>query len=238
MDVLTLAMAKAYADSKGGYTELAEKAVLPETSVSPTEGIYMLDCILEVDKQYTVTLNGEKYKCKSVGEDMGGDGTSDVVLLGNIKLVFGMGYEDGEPWGIAYVPEDFTALAHKDGDIGPITISISEEVETIVPIDQKYLPGVCLPVVELSTTFSVNTYLTDAEGKALDVAFEANTPIIIKCNIDLGTNAVFNNTAAVWSPVIDNNANVFIASFGGVTLTIVNPHGYPAWGCSIMQTEV
>ena len=116
--------------------------------------------------------------------------------------------------------------------------SYVEFAETIVPIDQKYLPGVCLPVVELSTTFSVNTYLTDAEGKALDVAFEANTPIIIKCNIDLGTNAVFNNTAAVWSPVIDNNANVFIASFGGVTLTIVNPHGYPAWGCSIMQTEV
>lgn len=189
MDMITLAMAKAYSDSKGGYTKTAEKAVLPEISVSPTEGTYMLDCILEVDKQYTVNLNGEKYKCKSVGEDMDGNGTSDVVMLGNARLVFGMGYEDGEPWGIAYVPGDFTALAHKDGDIGPITISISEEVETIVPIDQKFLPGVCLPVVEIADISAI----TAEEGAELGK--HIGMPVVIKVTIDGTLNCcVFNYT--------------------------------------------
>lgn len=57
--------------------------------------------------------------------------------------------------------------------------------DTIVPIEPKYLPGVCLPVVELSTVASdTQTNLTAEEAEKIKALNGA--PCIIKCNISVG----------------------------------------------------
>ena len=59
------------------------------------------------------------------------------------------------------------------------------EAETTTPIDQKYLPGVCLPVVELSTEpgFGSGAKLTSTECAALNDAFNDQMPIVCKCSL-------------------------------------------------------
>lgn len=52
--------------------------------------------------------------------------------------------------------------------------------ETIHPIDPKYLPGVCLPVVEIADY----TELTEAECAALDKVASKNSPLVVKFNFD------------------------------------------------------
>ena len=48
-------------------------------------------------------------------------------------------------------------------------------------IDPKYLPGVCLPVVELSTEIaSGENVLTEAESAAINASFDYGLPLVIK----------------------------------------------------------
>lgn len=60
--------------------------------------------------------------------------------------------------------------------------SYIEFAETIVPIDQKYLPGVCLPVVELETvlTAGTETELPETDAAKLDVVVRTDYPIVVK----------------------------------------------------------
>ena len=59
-------------------------------------------------------------------------------------------------------------------------ISKVEFAETIHPIDPKYLPGVCLPVVELTTTVANDAAFTDEEKAALTSCL--GMPCVIKYN--------------------------------------------------------
>ena len=102
-------------------------------------------------------------------------------------------------------------------------------------IDPKYLPGVCLPVVELSTTFNVGSQFTDEESKILTAAFEKNTPVVFKCNADVDNLGTFENTALVWCPITSDNSRVFIASFGGVGLQIAEIGSSGKWFCNVQQ---
>ena len=104
---------------------------------------------------------------------------------------------------------------------------------TIVPIDQKYLPGVCLPVVELSTAFAPFTSLTDAENKLLTDAHAKNVPVVIRCNVALGENGLYENTAVVWNPVFAVGVKLFIASFGGIMLQIQDVNNDGKWSCRV-----
>ena len=52
--------------------------------------------------------------------------------------------------------------------------------DTIVPIDPKYLPGVCLPVVELSTVITNGAMLTDEESAKLAALAEKRLPVILR----------------------------------------------------------
>jgi hypothetical protein len=64
-----------------------------------------------------------------------------------------------------------------DQDLRTVTI----EAETIHPIDPKFLPGVCLPVVELTTQpTEEGATLTDAENARMDAAAESETPIVVR----------------------------------------------------------
>lgn len=65
----------------------------------------------------------------------------------------------------------------------------SIKAETIVPIDQKYLPGVCLPVVEIADISAITAEEGAELGKHIGI------PVVIKVTIDGTLNCcVFNYT--------------------------------------------
>lgn len=134
MDIVTLAMAKAYTDGQRlAYVEPSKVlfSVDPRNINHDTPGIG-----LKAGEKYIVTLEGvDGYE----------GGTFEVVSVGepgHVAIEIGDFYlvDYNKGWSIQFYPND-CSLA---------TISTPE---TIVPIDPKYLPGVCLPVVELETVF-------------------------------------------------------------------------------------
>lgn len=88
-----------------------------------------------------------------------------------------------------------------------------EFAETIVPIDQKYLPGVCLPVVELSTEPTTEgAVLTAEESAKLDKVAALKLPIIVKFNLAGDQMAM----TAMWH----DGANAFMILMGYSAFTI------------------
>ena len=155
MDMITLAMAKAYSDSKGGYAET--KTIYPQTTVQcadvgdgvPAAGLE--EKTLVVGETYTVTFDGKRYSCVC----------SELNAVGN-NAIFGEGEDTGEPFLIILNGEDTFAIATQTE--GTHTFSITQE--TIHPIDPKFLPGVCLPVVELTTVPTAKGAALTAEETA------------------------------------------------------------------------
>lgn len=83
--------------------------------------------------------------------------------------------------------------------------------------------AVRLPVVELSTTLSRNVALTAEESAKLTEIYDAGSPAVIKCNINLGT-LVFDNCAIVFSVGEmkgDIKAPAFYASFGSIVFALI-----------------
>ena len=68
--------------------------------------------------------------------------------------------------------------------------TVAKTAETIHPIDPKYLPGVCLPVVVLSEETSSKVdldglaALTAEEGAAFDAALEMASPVVLNMTFD------------------------------------------------------
>lgn len=166
-----------------------------------------------------------------VSEEMS---TADLKLLEGDGCAFLMTPDGGVTFVASYSvkKDDFTpgiyVIATENAYVSRIEFS-----ETIHPIDPKYLPGVCLPVVELSTTFKAGSQYTDEEGKILTAAFEKNTPVVIKCNADAGDLGTFENTALVWCPATSGNFQLFVASFGGLILQILDLDSAGKWACNV-----
>lgn len=98
---------------------------------------------------------------------------------------------------------------------GSFWISSVEFAETIVPFDQKYLPGVCLPVVDL-TGCALGEAITDETViTALNKCY-AESPVIIGSIMTEGvTNLVFNRFVGMG----------FIASLMGGSISLVVSDG-------------
>lgn len=129
---------------------------------------------LVVGKGYTVTTDSGVFTsvCKTDGL---------YIYLGNMKF-FG-GEDTGESFVACMAKESvwfFLALDYASGSHMKI---VSEE--TIHPIDQKYLPGVCLPVVELTTEPTADgVELTAEESAKMDAVAENIMPFIVKFVVD------------------------------------------------------
>lgn len=186
MDITTLALAKAYTDSQRlAYVETGKAVVFQQTEFNipydDTDGLAFVEMLpspftLFLEKEYEVVWNGDPYKfvCKDCTEEFG----DPSVYIGG-RSVFGeedteapftiifANYE-GEPFVGVYVPgttEDVT-----------VSLLISTEIETIHPIDPKYLPGAVLPVVEISNIEN----LTEEEQATLTAYADQRTPILVK----------------------------------------------------------
>ena len=139
MDLVTLAMAKAYSDSKGGYVEPG-KTIL-DVKLMEVEGIcvyesYEIRVHLEVGKTYTVTLDSGAFSAVCKEGLLEG---SIVCFLGNAIIVGGE--DTGEPF---FVCSDYVAEAESVHtlvvDMNGGTKCVIATAETIVPIDPKFLP--------------------------------------------------------------------------------------------------
>lgn len=206
MDMITLAMAKAYTDSKQLAKSVVEyKKIVPDTALElwtdsgtgrPTE-IIMQSALIE-GNTYRVKTDSGTYTavCKKVTEPEAG---VEMFCLGNLEH---FGFDaTSETYGFASYEADGMVVGFiVDYDNGT-TFSVDEKTETIHPIDPKFLPGACLPVVELETAIPVDGVaitLSAKDGDNLTAACEKSPVICIKFNLDIeGDNkpvvcAVFN----------------------------------------------
>lgn len=105
--------------------------------------------------------------------------------IGNIKYIEGEEPAPGEPTVLVceYIYEGETYAIGADW-YGCFSMGIWEVVTT--PISDKYLPGVCLPVVDLKsvTVPDLGIELTDEESEQLTKAASAKLPIVIRIYIE------------------------------------------------------
>lgn len=138
-DILTLAMAKAYSDKKGGYSKKELKTIIPTTEIpfevqdgmgSHTyENVELSD--IAPEKTYKVMWDGVEYICIAFAF------AEDAVVIGRNPMTG----DNGEPFTFMLIPGvGLDVYAYSDAPTH--TVSITTETETIVPIDQSYLPGV------------------------------------------------------------------------------------------------
>lgn len=158
MDVLAVAMAKAYTDSQRiGYCE--DGALLFETEFHNAKSVENTSLVL--GKTYNVRLNGELYrlKCESIYYQ-----EKTFIYVGN---PFFFAHEEilnnGLGFFIVNQGENLTIMAE-----GDCHAKVHEaEIHTI---DPELLPGVVLPVVELETTITANEQvpLSEADSAKLN----------------------------------------------------------------------
>ena len=184
MDMITLAMAKAYSDSKGGYVKPGE-VIAFDGNTNGKEIFADTDMGLSL-----VKVSDKFYDLSKVNRIV----ATDPATGEKQDIPFSAFTENGESLAGGFAGETYVISTDGTGDnMGFLTpgtwvlekgiyISRVEFAETIVPIDQKYLPGVCLPVVEIAEyaadiATEVNTKLTACIG----------TPIVLKVGSATGT---------------------------------------------------
>lgn len=188
------------------------KVLLKETTAS--YGVVTEYIGLAVGKTYNVSFLGGTFQavCKA-GEE--------IRYIGNLSLLIEDAENTGEAFCIAEVVED-----GENGTVWSFSVEGEEftvsTAETIHPINPKFLPGVCLPVVELETALTVE----GAELSAADVAkVEAldGSAFIVKCILDFG-GAHMNVTAVCGALVIDDTLS-YGGALGTIQIAIANQGG-------------
>lgn len=181
-----------------GGLEQTKNYIAPEQTVECTYNPELGGCFTGItlasiqsmppEKLY-FSVDGTVYECEK-------QTFNDDVLYGNLSLV-GEFEDTGEPFAFLYDQAEIWEGLFK-GDVSfSCTISAWTQTETTTPISDKYLPGVCLPVVELTSDIpnTGDVEFTEAEGTLLAAAVASKTPIIISCTFSgKPLAAVFNNS--------------------------------------------
>lgn len=191
MDILTLAMAKAYTDSQriasaetNKYAICDNFELMSDTQSSTTMSnkehfVEGAKCLVTISCY--ANFGGTEKISETYSATVKRDGSSTGLYVGNLSK-----FKDAENTGekfLLYNKKNMLIcfaehLLPSASGICWITCEVVEE--TIHPIDPKYLPGVCLPVVEIADY----TALTEAECAALDKAESNNAPIVVKFNFN------------------------------------------------------
>lgn len=162
-------------------------------------------------------------KVKSITVSLGGE---YVTLSGDALAVSHddeMGYDvlSATYMGMtlpAVIAVEGLSLCVYDDEIGYVTRI--EFTETIHPIDPKYLPGVCLPVVEIADV----TAITATESAAITAAAENGLPCVLKWFSD-GDNGF----VSVFNLLVDEGAYQYTAFVYGSIMTIVKNSESGLW---------
>lgn len=233
MDVLTLALAKKYTDSQRlGYEE--NKEIVWDGN---TAGKYIIEEVLalvstvpmDLTSVERVTINNglNEYITydNSVLTVAELDENKSALMVGEFSLVVSVTknyFLEGTEYKTG------TYLYFKNAEY----VSKVETKETIHTINPKFLPGVCLPVVELSTTLSPGASFTEEENAKLNAIWESGTPMVTNCILDLGNNGRYTDCRVVWSMATvdgDFTASSFVTTFGNTMLQIYRSEGLEGW---------
>ena len=153
------------------------------------------------------------------------------MYVGN-QSIAGIGEDTGENWLIVIDFEQNASLIFYHNDIfdgEEITIESTITYETIHPIDPKYLPGVCLPVVELSTILGEEPVVLTAEENAkLNEVVASGSPFILVCKSEWMR---IIGCASIFGPV-DGVGGGF--SFENSICTVVAECEDGQWGVSLV----
>ena len=178
-NAIVLEEAKKYSDRKGGYTKPGK--TLLDVALTDGKKVVEYKIGLEVGKTYTVTTDSGTYTavCKMF---------MDVApCLGNLSVLAEDLENTGETFVVTEYMEDANVVVTAVDQNGGSFIKVTTP-KNIVPIDPKFLPGVCLPVLELSQETmagvfaSGNASCTAEEHAIIWGAYQALSPLIIKGN--------------------------------------------------------
>lgn len=162
MDMITLAIAKAYADEKQlARTETEITEVLPPTTIegfSFNNGVYGATCsedyieeaktaLMEamgiVDDQWKgeipVTLEFDGEKSNSTAYYLYTDFYGDMIWVGNASLISDVFDNTGESFAVAFVYGMLAVMTASERET--CTVAIYTETETVHPIDPKFIPA-------------------------------------------------------------------------------------------------
>lgn len=183
---ITQALNALFANGQVGRTEA--QAVLYENHAPDVSGDGMTGWTEETGEYTTDFTIGQKYVvCLDSGtyETECRQGTEDGfnVYLGNGKLLnmIGLGgdYPDTGESFVVIIEMGVDRIAILDTNGGQSVVI--KTLETIHPIDQKFIPGAVLPVVELTTVPTVEgAALTEEESAQMDEIVTMGMPIVLK----------------------------------------------------------
>ena len=163
--------------------------------------------VLEHGKTYEVLVDGQSYRCQAIKD-------RNLYLLGSV----GESYSD-YPF---YINSDKDTIdLYVKGTENTHTVDIYEVNETIHPISDKYLPGVCLPVVELETVVANEVMLSEADVAKLEKVI--GFPIVLKM-----TNQAGEKMATLANYFADGAANAFITT-GDASYIFMDEAGTGEW---------
>ena len=174
----------------GVSEETKQTAILPETVVLPEShemsagkyGAFALPFVaMEVGKKYRVVADG--VALEHIATD------ASYQIIGNASL-FNDETDNGWPW-VFVIAMDYqvTAIGFADPaeNEKSHTVAVYEVTETTTPIDHKYLPGVCLPVVELETQpqIDVPVVLSEKETEQLKNALKSGDYCLVHSGFEV-----------------------------------------------------
>ena len=215
MDLITLAMAKAYSNSKGGYVEQSRKIFNIALTDGSNYDVVVTGKELTVGETYTVITESGSFS--AVCKDFDGG-----ALLGNLASINPSGENTGESFVVYVGVEKGEAYGVAVDQNGGSFIKVITP-ETIHPIDPKYLPGVCLPVVELNIDAIIGEEVafTDAENAALTACI--GMPFILKSgNSTVSTSIVMEYLGGGNEHSFASGNTTLHTNNGGETWTVIN----------------
>lgn len=188
-------------------------------------GTILEDSVTEYPDKAVVVINGVRYECEKqtivAGEAAG------TIYYGNAYLaaiVEGLEFENtGEPFVLLVVEPGFQAVINDPTLKTEHTIGFIAVTETIHPISDKYLPGVCLPVVELETAIGEMAPLSEADSAKLNKAAATGLPIVCKCTLDTIPYTLVCNL--IQPPIDSGNGAVYVTVIGSTGFQVMTQDG-------------
>jgi hypothetical protein len=217
-DEKTLAEAKAYSDSKGGYTEPGKEILSFE------DGQHIIPATADrfvVGEKYIVHLEHGEFEavCKLYDADGIIGKWLGNMAISDIGVDTGLFEDTGEDYCVYYLAYPGVDPLYAYFDRVPSAFCRVSTAETVVPIKPEYLPGVCLPVVELSTAIIPDgniVALTEAECNALTATAATGLPIVLK--LRLGDQKL--SAIAFRATDIENELPMYLFQFSTIGVNI------------------
>lgn len=219
MDMITLAMAKAYTDKKAGYVEVSEAVIFENLAVSGGEADTTVTTQMIPGKTYIVTVGGVKYERVCYTEALDG-----IACVGNARLYDFVNEDNGDDFFVGQARE--TIVQCYTRNMGDTTITLAEKTETIHPIDPKFIPGaplfdltkIGLPAVQLNSSVMVETTDVSEISAAMDAG---NIKIKTLVSIDGAEIDVYANLLPAYLPAAQTREAATVLAFGGKVYAII-----------------